>query len=55
MLDIGWSIFQCTKEHPKAVNVIGAVSPTTLDTARRTPVNILPEADGSKTFKIVFP
>jgi hypothetical protein len=45
--EIGLSIDHLMKEQPSAVNIKGAVSPITLDIAKRIPVNIPPNAEGS--------
>ena len=47
--DIGRAIFQLIAAPPSAVNMSGAVSPTTREMASRIPVNILPNADGTMT------
>ena len=38
----------------RAVNISGAVSPITLDTASSIPVNIPPNADGSRTLSVTL-
>lgn len=46
---MGSKIFHSMAVAPKAVNIKGAVSPKTRDTAKRIPVKRPPKAEGSRT------
>ena len=48
----GELMFQLMAAPPSAVNISGAVSPTTREMANRIPVKILPNEAGSITFNI---
>lgn len=50
--DIGLVMFQLMAAPPSAVNINGAVSPTTREIASKIPVKILPKAEGSITCNI---